>query len=150
MEGQTVPNASGLPAPEDHPRRPQPASGGSGLTVVYDGACPFCTAYVRLVRLREACGPVTLVDARSGHPVVGAIAAAGFDLDSGMVVEMDGNYYHGDRAMHVLSLLTTRSGAFNGAVRWLFRSPRVARLVYPALVAGRNATLRLLGRGRLR
>jgi len=130
--------------------RAEPAVAAPGLTVVYDGACPFCTAYVRFVRLQEAFGPVILVDARSDHPVVGEIAAAGLDLDSGMVVEMEGTYYHGHQAMHVLSLLTTRSGAFNRVVRWLFRSPRVARLVYPALVAGRNATLRLLRRGRMR
>ena len=40
--------------------------------LVYDGDCPFCSAYVRFVRLRDAVGTVHLVDAREGGPVVDA------------------------------------------------------------------------------
>ena len=36
--------------------------------LIYDGACIFCDAYVRLLALREAVGPVELIDARSGDP----------------------------------------------------------------------------------
>jgi predicted DCC family thiol-disulfide oxidoreductase YuxK len=119
----------------------------SGPVVVYDGECPFCAAYVRMTRLKDSAGPVTLVDARAGgHPVLGEIAAAGLDLDRGMVVQMDGRLYHGDAAMTALALMTTPSGGFNRAMRALFRRPGLARVIYPPMVAGRNLTLRLLGR----
>ncbi|MGB0498379.1 MAG: DCC1-like thiol-disulfide oxidoreductase family protein [Rubricella sp.] len=121
-----------------------------GLNIVYDGECPFCSAYVRMVRLREAAGPVTLIDARSGHPLVERIVAAGLDLDKGMVVEADGRLHHGDEAMTMLALMTTRSGLFNRLVRLGFAGPRRARWLYPPLVAGRNLTLRLLGRRGIR
>jgi predicted DCC family thiol-disulfide oxidoreductase YuxK len=118
-----------------------------GPVVVYDGECPFCAAYVRMTRLRESAGPVTLVDARSGdHPVLGEIAREGLDLDRGMVVRMEGRLYHGDAAMTALALMTTPSGAFNRAMRALFRRPGLAQVIYPPMVAGRNLTLRLLGR----
>ncbi len=68
------------------------------VRVVYDGECPFCTAYIRMVRLREATGGVELVDARSDHPVLERIAATGLNLDTGMVVELDGQLLHGDQA----------------------------------------------------
>jgi predicted DCC family thiol-disulfide oxidoreductase YuxK len=118
-----------------------------GPVVVYDGECPFCAAYVRMTRLRDSAGPVTLVDARTAdHPVLARIRERGLDLDRGMVVELDGQLHHGDAAMTALALLTTPSGAFNRAVRAVFRRPGLARVVYPPMVAGRNLTLRLLGR----
>jgi len=45
--------------------------------IVYDGDCPFCSRYVRLVRLRDAIGPVALVNARDGGELVDEIRAAG-------------------------------------------------------------------------
>jgi hypothetical protein len=41
------------------------------------------------------------------------------------------------------------SDLFNRLNAALFRSPRVARLLYPMLRGGRNAVLRLLGRTKL-
>lgn len=127
--------------------RATPESGP--VTVVYDGECPFCAAYMRMTRLREAAGQITLVDARRPHPILAEIAAEGLDLDEGMVVQMDGRFYHGDAAMTALSLLSTRSSLFNRAMRGLFRSPRRAALIYPVLVRGRAVTLKLLGRRKI-
>lgn len=121
----------------------------SGVTIVYDGECPFCSAYVRMLRLREAAGPVRLVDARSDDPAVAEMTAAGFDLDRGMAAKIGGALYYGDECMHALSLLTTPSGLFNRAMRAAFSRPRLARALYPPLVAGRNLTLRLLGRRKI-
>lgn len=121
----------------------------AGITIIYDGDCPFCSAYVRMVRLKEAVEPVRLIDARSRQDLVRGLRAQGFDLDRGMVVQMDGTTYHGAKAMHVLSLMTTRLGAFNRLVRPAFSNPKVARAIYPVLVAGRNAVLFVLGRGRI-
>ena len=122
-------------------------SAEAGPIVVYDGECPFCAAYVRITRLRESAGPVTMVDARqSDHPVMGEIRAAGLDIDRGMVVKLDGQLHHGDAAMTALALMTTPSGGFNRMMRALFRRPGLARVIYPPMVAGRNLTLRLLGR----
>ncbi len=121
-----------------------------GPVIVYDGECPLCSAYVRMLRLRRAAGPVTLVDAReAGHPLVARARAEGLDLDRGMVVALGGRLHHGDAAMTVLSLLTTPIGQFNRLTAWIFRSPARARFLYPAMVAGRNLVLRLLGRRKI-
>jgi hypothetical protein len=64
------------------------------------------------LRLREAIGPVVLVDARQGGALVEEIAKAGLSLDEGMVLRINGKPYHGD-SCHRLALLTTPSGAFN-------------------------------------
>ena len=122
------------------------AADAAKLQIVYDGECPFCTGYVRMLRLREAAGTVELIDARSDHPLVREIVRAGIDLDEGMVVKLGQRLYHGGDCLHVLALLSTRTGLFNRAMAALFRSATLSRALYPTLRAGRNAALRILGR----
>lgn len=117
--------------------------------IIYDGECPFCTRYVRFLRLREAVGAVDLVDARSDDTRVAAALDAGYDLDEGMIVSLNGAVYHGADCIHRLALLSTSSGLFNRLNAFWFRSPTVSRVLYPLLRACRNAVLRLLGRGKI-
>lgn len=116
------------------------------MIIIYDRECPFCSSYVRMLRLRDAVGQVTLVDARSDDPTVLQAVGDGYDLDRGMIVRFKGQTYHGDAAMHLLTAYSEPGGIWNSLVRYLFRSPRRSALVYPVLVMGRRLTLRLLGR----
>jgi predicted DCC family thiol-disulfide oxidoreductase YuxK len=117
--------------------------------LVYDGDCPFCSRFVRYMRLRDSVGPLAMIDSRTGGPEVDEVCRLGFDLDQGMALKFHGSFYHGAACVHVLALLSTRSGLFNRTVSVAFRSPRAARLLYPVLRAGRNLTLVLLRRRRL-
>ncbi|WP_299706077.1 DCC1-like thiol-disulfide oxidoreductase family protein [uncultured Tateyamaria sp.] len=119
------------------------------IRIIYDGDCPFCSAYVKLVRLRETVGTIELINARSDDEVIDRINAAGLDLDRGMVVEMGGQLQHGDAAMTTLAMMTTQSGVFNRIMRLMFSRPAIACILYPPLVAGRALTLRLLGRRKI-
>jgi predicted DCC family thiol-disulfide oxidoreductase YuxK len=114
--------------------------------LVYDGECPVCSAYVRVSRLRESVGSVKLINARDGGPVVAQIVAAGLDLDEGMVLWYGGRFYHGADCIHMMAALSSASGFLNRLNASLFRSPRVARALYPTLRFGRNTLLRILGR----
>ena len=119
------------------------------VVIIYDGQCPFCSAYVQFTRLREAVGPVVLIDARQGSLMVDEAVEAGLDLDEGMVLKYGGRLYHGADCLNMLSLLSSRSGLFNRFMAFAFARPKIAHLAYPLLRAGRNATLRLLGRSRI-
>lgn len=118
--------------------------------IVYDGECIFCQNYVRFFRLREAIGPVELLDARSGDPRVEALWSQGYDLDEGMVFAHRGQVFHGAEAVQVLASLSSRSGLFNRLNAAIFRSSAVARMLYPALKLGRRATLIARGRSLMR
>ena len=116
------------------------------VRIYYDGDCPFCSRYVRYLRLQAASGTPELINLRSAHEDRAALEKQGFDLDQGMVAEVDGQFYGGQDAVHVLALLSSSSGLFNRLNTLLFSIRWVALLVYPLLRAGRNATLFLLGR----
>ncbi len=120
-----------------------------GITIVYDGECPFCSRYIGVLRLRDVAGPVRLIDARSGDAAAARFQQMGFDLNDGMVVEYAGRVHHGADGLHLLAMLSTASGTFNKLNATVFRSTAASKLLYPALRAGRNLTLRALGRSKI-
>ncbi|MGU3495876.1 thiol-disulfide oxidoreductase DCC family protein [Xanthobacteraceae bacterium A53D] len=107
------------------------------MEIFYDGECPFCRSYVKLLRLRAEVGEVVLVDARSDDPRMELVRLAGLSLEEGMVVRHAGRLWHGADAAH---LLATLSGG-RGILRWLLADEGRARLVYPWLVTGRRIVL---------
>jgi predicted DCC family thiol-disulfide oxidoreductase YuxK len=117
--------------------------------IVYDGECPFCSAYVRLVRLRDAIGKVVLVNAREDHPVVRELKRNGYVLDSEMAFVSGGQVWSGPDCINRLALLSSRSNLFNRMNAALLSSPSASRFAYPVLRALRNASLRILGKGRI-
>lgn len=114
------------------------------VRIIYDGDCPFCTGYVKMLRLKEHY-EVELIDARDDVAMVEALTKEGFDLDDGMVVEHSSQYFHGDMAMNRLSLMTADSGLLRRVAKWVFVSEWRSRYLYPILRTGRNITLKLLG-----
>ena len=121
-------------------------SGGLDNWLVYDGECPFCSAYVQLLRIRENVGPLPLINARDGGPEVREISEAGLDLDEGMVLKISGQMYHGNDCIHALAMLSQPKGLFNHINIWIFRSETRSKFLYPVLRSGRNLFLRVLGR----
>ena len=117
--------------------------------VIYDGDCPFCSAYIRLTRLHTLVRQICILDARKTTQSVIAELTKDFDLNEGMLLILDGERFHGADAMHRLALLTGQIDAANKVMYWIFKRPRVARIIYPLLRAGRNLTLFVLGRSKI-
>jgi len=112
------------------------------LRIVYDGDCPFCSRYVRLLRLRENFD-VKLIDARA-HPE--DAQGYGLNLNEGMIADIDGEVHHGSDAVWMLSMLSSRSDAMNRMFAGLFSSRAVTRILYPFMRLGRRVALFSLGR----
>jgi predicted DCC family thiol-disulfide oxidoreductase YuxK len=117
-----------------------------GISIIYDGECPFCSAYLKILRLREAVGKVTLVDARQYPDLVNELTEQDLKIDQEMVVVYGGAIYSGGEAINVLALLTSPSGIVNRLVSGVMKKPDRARTFYPYLRGGRNLALKLLGR----
>ena len=114
--------------------------------LVYDGDCPFCSAYVRLLRIRENVGPLPLINARDGGPEVEVIAESRLSLDECMVLRLSGRLYHGSDCIHPLVMLSQPAGIANRMNIWIFRSENRSKFLYPILRAGRNLVMRVLRR----
>ena len=113
------------------------------VRLIYDGACIFCDAYVRLLSLRDAVGPVELIDARSGDTRLRAYESVGYDLNEGMLFEYNGTVYFGADAVNVLAILSTSVSTFNRINGALLSKRPVARFFYPILKFCRTITLKL-------
>lgn len=99
-----------------------------------------------MVRLRERLPDLELVSAREPHSVVDFLRSEGFDLNEGIVLIESGSIHFGDRAMHRIANLTNNKSVFNALNRWVFRSERRSRTLYPFLKSGRRMLLRIMGR----
>ena len=109
--------------------------------IIYDGECPFCASYVGFARLRKRLGAVELINAREHPDLVESLAARGYAIDDGMVVEMDGKVYFGSEAMWAINTLLSANPLLRLVSGRLF-----LKLTYPFMRGGRNLTLRVLGR----
>ncbi len=117
--------------------------------IVYDGECIYCQNYVRLLRLREAVGPVELLDARSDDPRVKQLWQKGYDLNEGMAFLYRGTVFHGAEAVHVLATMSTSQTWFNKMNRLILSRRWLAKTIYPAMKLGRRLTLFARGRSLL-
>lgn len=119
------------------------------ILLVYDKQCPVCDAYCRMVRIRESVGTLRLVNARDAGAIMDEITAKGLDIDEGMVLKVGSTLYYGADAIHVLSLMSSRSGVFNRLTYWIFRSKSLSAILYPLFRCFRNLLLKLLGKSRI-
>ena len=102
--------------------------------LVYDGACPFCRAYVRQPRFTTRAGQrLRLVDGREAPELVDRMRRGGCDLDEGMILVDGDRRYHGAAAMTRLEAMATGSGRLDRLARWLASNPARARRLYPWL-----------------
>lgn len=113
------------------------------VRLIYDGARIFCDAYLRLLSLREAVGPVELIDARSEDPRLRAYESAGYDLKEGMLFEHNGTVHFGADAVNVLATLSKPVSTFNRINGVLLSRRSFARVVYPIFKFCRTITLKL-------
>jgi predicted DCC family thiol-disulfide oxidoreductase YuxK len=125
------------------------AAPGEGDALLYDGDCPFCSNYIALLAVRKLSPKFEVIDARRRPGLWQELLRQGYDIDQGMMLRWKGDIYHGADAMHALSLISG-DHPFGRVNRWIFRSRTRSRLFYPFLRWGRNTSLRLLGRSRIR
>ena len=118
-------------------------------SIYYDGDCPICARYVTFLRLNETVGPVDLVDLREADAAKAELLSQGFNVDNGMVLDIDGRRVGGADAMHNIALLSTPSTLFNKINKTIMSTKWLAFFLYPLLRAGRWLVLFFLGREQL-
>jgi|GEM_PF-1243965 len=115
-------------------------------TIYYDGECPFCTRYAEFQRLQEVLESLDLVDLRTAAEDRARLRQLGFDLDAGMVLELDGELFGGADAALRLTSITKKTDVPSRLLRFSIGTRLGAKLLYPLLRLGRNASHLTLGR----
>lgn len=119
------------------------------ILLVYDKECPACDYYCNIVSIRDSVGELILVDARESSNVMNEITALGLDIDQGMVLKMDESIYYGPDAIHMVTLIGSKSGFFNRLNYVLFGSKALSRISYPVFKFIRNLLLKALGKTKI-
>lgn len=113
---------------------------------VYDGECPLCKNAALALRIKHKYGNLNLLNARENldHSLIKSIFTHGFDLDEGMIIYTENNFYHGADALFFMAQFSEGKGAFN-INKGLFFSKTITRLTYPWLRGARNLLLKRRG-----
>lgn len=116
-----------------------------GIWFIYDGECPICQYAAHALRIKQQFGELHLLDARTqqDHPLVRAVTERGLDLDDGMMIIRNGQFYHGKTALRFMAQYGDNQGLFNWCNKALFWSSFLSTLLYPWMRATRNLLLRL-------
>ena len=115
--------------------------------IIYDGECPFCSRYVKLMRLEETIGDIRLIDARKNPPELNLLKEKNLDINSGMAIFFNGQLYFGADCINRLALLSSPIGLVNKLNYYIFKTPLISRILYPVLRISRNIVIHLLGKG---
>lgn len=116
------------------------------IQIVYDQECPFCSDFVRILRIKSVGNEVEMINARETSSEIISKLSEKYNLDDGMIVILDGTEYYGDRAAHILSILST-TNAFRGKLyQLILRNKRIASFAYPVLVILRKLYFKLIGK----
>lgn len=112
------------------------------IYIFFDGQCPFCSNFVGLLNLKKRYN-VKLFDLREQSEAVTWFENSGYRVDEGMIVTINNQIYYAEEAVHILSLLSSRS--FSGIIyRFFFSKLLIAKVLYPIMKKGRNITLYLM------
>lgn len=101
------------------------------IYLIYDDDCLLCRQSAKALRLKKAVGQLATINARSHHPLVKEAIQKGYDLNEGIIVKYNDQFYYGTDAIHVLALLSTPVGIFNRLNSLIFRHTLSAKLLYP-------------------
>ncbi len=119
------------------------------ILLIYDKSCPVCRYYCQIIQIKKTVGQLKIVNARENSAVMDEVTRQGLDIDEGMVLKIENNFYSGADAIHKLALISTRSGMLNRLNYGLFKSKFLSTYLYPVLRFFRHLLLKLLGKTKI-
>src|SRR5262245_61342199 len=98
--------------------------------LLYDGECPVCSAYVAMARLRQLYPDLRIIDARTEPALVAELRSKGYEINDGMVLNLNGMVHSGAEATRMIARLGRVSPSWwrRAALRLIGTSPWSRRL----------------------
>ena len=115
------------------------------LTLVYDGDCPFCSAFAQRAELTGGLPELDIRDGRTDHTLRAELASRGYRLANGAMLIEQGRIWHGSAAIAELHRRMQPSDALLQVLQGLFKQDDRARRMYPLMLLARRIALAVKG-----
>ena len=113
--------------------------------IAYDGDCPVCKSFITFSRMKDKF-KFKLYNLRENTKLKKQLFSRGFDLNEGMILFFEGEYYFGSDAIKMISILGTKNNLQTSIYRIIFGGKKRANFIYPILKLGRSVLLMILGK----
>ncbi len=108
------------------------------IEIYYDKECPFCNKYTQILNLRKE-HDVIIKNAREDLQKLRYFYSYGYDINNGIIVQIEDNIYQGAKAIAMLDNLSEQSS-------FIYKTKLFQNFLYPVLKIIRKITLFILGR----
>ncbi len=105
----------------------------ANIIIVYDGDCMMCRQFRAFVELEKKT-TLTRYDMHISSEIVDIYRSRGYDIDQGMIIDIDGVIYHGAMALTILETLVAVPYWWQRVLLSGVRSPWIAKMIYPVLL----------------
>ena len=119
----------------------------SEIIFLYDGECPFCNHFARLIELKSSIPSLTICDGRKNLAKLSILYKKGYDLNKGAILLIDEKIYHGSEAINwICCQIKEADDSLLDFLRIIFKSKKRSNLIFPLLLWARRLSLTLKGK----
>lgn len=115
------------------------------ISLYYDDECPFCKEYSKYIKLRKKYD-VQVLNARESIEKIKTFKEKGFDINDGMIVELDGAIYQGADAAKLLDDCISKNKLIDKLISFFVKVPGFKQVIYPVILLFRRIVLKVSGR----
>ena len=116
------------------------------ITFIYDGECPFCNHFAKLLELKSGIPDISIVDGRENITKIIDLYEKGFDLDKGAILLIGNKIFHGAKAINwICSQIQNPSDELLKLLSLTFSSNKRTEIIFPFLLFARRFTLAVKG-----
>tara|TARA_Y100001968_G_C18912730_1_gene506015 strand:+ start:77 stop:478 length:402 start_codon:yes stop_codon:yes gene_type:complete len=114
---------------------------------IYDGECPFCNNFAKLLELRKILPSLQILDGRENLEKLTELYKKGYDLNKGAILINNGEIKHGaDAISWICSQIKDPNDSLLEILRIIFTSNNRSRIMFPFLLWARRILLTVKGK----
>ena len=114
---------------------------------IYDGECPFCNHFAKLLELKSSIPSLEIVDGRKDLKQLTKLYKQGYDLNKGAILINKGKIKHGAEAINwICTELNGPNDSILEILRIIFKSKKRTTNIFPFLLWSRRIALTLKGK----
>ena len=117
------------------------------ILFIYDGECPFCNHFAKLLELKSSLAEFEILDGRKNLAILSRLYKQGYDLNKGAILIKNEDILHGADAINwICSEISEPSDSLLEALRIIFTSNKRTNILFPFLLWARRLSLTIKGK----